>query len=142
MRTAASFALFVTGVVAQDCYLASSMQGIGAQNLAYALQNVSCPVNFGYNQLLTYNNLTSIPISSNAIVTTLKDSTTYLNASAVVESSTQTDLFRGPLLDIPFEFTQWVNQLLGHKMAIINAHAESSLPDEFDAAARCCKDFH
>ena len=141
MCAGASFALFVSGVVAQDCYLASSMQGSAAQNLAYALQNVSCPVNFGYIQLLTYNNLTSIPVSSTAIVATLKDSTAYFNASAFVDSSTSTDLWRGPILDIPFELTQWVNQLLGHKMAIINAHAESSLPDELTQQRDAAKSF-
>ena len=105
------------------------MQGDAAQNLAYALTNVSCPVNTGYIQLFDYNNISSVLPSSNNIITTLKDSTTYLKSSGVVASSYETDILRRPIDDVPYEFVQWVAELVSNKEVIINQKIASSLLD-------------
>ena len=129
-----SSALVLAGLLAalasgQTCYISPAMKDDtnNANNLAYALQNVTCPVNTAYIELYSVHNVSSVLPDAAAVIDTLKTTTVWLKGCGKIDNPNDADILRGPVLGVPYNFEQYVSNLVQYRTNIENKGWSSKL---------------
>nr|POE63379.1 hypothetical protein CFP56_04282 [Quercus suber] len=121
--------LFTAQAVSQasTCWIPASMTDAPYENIAYALQNVSCPTNWGYLEILTFHDTSSVLDSCSQMLAALKDSNSYMANSDAMTSEAGVIYYSGPANALTDDYWKWVSQLVTNKQTLYNQGIGQSL---------------